>query len=464
MTSLRNTYLRIILPLILLLIAMGSVQAQTMQIFAKDSVWRYLQIRDGVRLSHERDTVGVMHAKFYASEGLQDFPVADIDSIVVKERDIPCLHLSFPDYPDVSMIWEKELYLDSWLNVNGNGSVEDVDSLQLQVKGRGNSTWEFDKKPMRLKFSKKISLLGLPKAKNFVLLANYIDPSHLRNSAMMWLAQRLGIRFSPTSQPCNVYINGKNIGLYLLTQKVGINSASIDIDETKGVLLELSKEYDEKYKFTSRIDKSPVMVKDPDFDEVFTDYLYTPAMALEAWEKDYNRAEQYVIYGKPFNFFDKESVVSYLLLYNLTCNDEIGHPKSLYMWKEALGDTCKYIVGPAWDFDHSFECDIDKEVWLPGIFRRMVLRSEFMEAYKEKLQQFYDNDYYEFRDFLYSETERILPSARQDGEIWPIEGQFIGWATRRPSTDPEGERDKMLDWIEARIQHLLKVAEEGRFR
>jgi hypothetical protein len=42
----------------------------------------------------------------------------------------------------------------------------------------------------------------------------------------------------------------------------------VDIDETRGVLFELDNNYDEKYKFLSKIFKLPVMVKDPDIDEL----------------------------------------------------------------------------------------------------------------------------------------------------------------------------------------------------
>ena len=42
--------------------------------------------------------------------------------------------------------------------------------LPLQIKGRGNYTWNaFDKKPYRLKLDSKAELLGMKKSKHFVL-------------------------------------------------------------------------------------------------------------------------------------------------------------------------------------------------------------------------------------------------------------------------------------------------------
>ena len=51
-----------------------------------------------------------------------------------------------------------------------------------KVRGRGNSTWYgTDKKPYQIDMEESVSLLGLAKAKKYVLLANYYDPSLLRN-------------------------------------------------------------------------------------------------------------------------------------------------------------------------------------------------------------------------------------------------------------------------------------------
>lgn len=45
-------------------------------------------------------------------------------------------------------------------NYNGSG----------KVKGRGNSSWGYDKKPYSIKLDEKASLLDIPKTKNMQLL------------------------------------------------------------------------------------------------------------------------------------------------------------------------------------------------------------------------------------------------------------------------------------------------------
>lgn len=221
-----------------------------MFVYRNDSVFNSTHLRSGVNVTHSTSGSPTIHIQDENGEMI-DIPMSSIDSCVLRVADIPTLHISLPDYPDVKDIWSKEDYVDAVLSIEGNGYCEDIDSLRLSLRGRGNTTWNMYKKPMRMKFPKKISLFGMAKQKNYVLLANYIDDSLMKNAIAFWIARRLGVPYANHTTPVNVIINGHPRGSYLITEKVGINSGSVDIDETKGILFELSGEYDEKYKFRS---------------------------------------------------------------------------------------------------------------------------------------------------------------------------------------------------------------------
>ena len=52
-----------------------------------------------------------------------------------------------------------------------------------KIRGRGNSTWYwYPKKPYRIKLDQKSELLGLKDNSDWVLLANYRDPTMLMNT------------------------------------------------------------------------------------------------------------------------------------------------------------------------------------------------------------------------------------------------------------------------------------------
>ena len=95
----------------------------------------------------------------------------------------------------------------------------------ISIKGRGNSTWDFPKKPYNITFYKKndfdkkdkTELIDGVKAKKWSLLANHLDNSLLRNKVAMDLANQMGIGLP--SRFVDLWMNGEYLGNYLLTPK-----------------------------------------------------------------------------------------------------------------------------------------------------------------------------------------------------------------------------------------------------
>lgn len=103
-----------------------------------------------------------------------------------------------------------------------------------QIKGRGNSTWLMDKRPYQIKLSKKASLVDGTKgnaSKKWVLLANYADPTLLRNSIVLNTAYELGLTSTPQCRTIDLYYDGEYRGTYLLTEKVEVGKGRVDIEE-----------------------------------------------------------------------------------------------------------------------------------------------------------------------------------------------------------------------------------------
>ncbi len=152
---------------------------------------------------------------------------------------------------DVTLVanWEyatKELPV---ININTNGaeinskidytsmtfSLENCQGELSEVTGgirlRGNTTLNFDKKPYRIKFDKKQSLFGLPKAKSWVLLADYLDSTGLYNYSAMSIAKKMpGLAFTTTPTKVNVYLNGEFKGIYTLCEQIQENEGRMDIE------------------------------------------------------------------------------------------------------------------------------------------------------------------------------------------------------------------------------------------
>ena len=113
-----------------------------------------------------------------------------------------------------------------YIEKDGNVS---YDGTLTSFKGRGNSTFAYSKKPYQVKLARKADFSGMGKGKTWLLIANWLDLSLLRNEVAMQLSRQIGMRYALDCQMADVYINGNYQGLYLVTEKVQIGENRINI-------------------------------------------------------------------------------------------------------------------------------------------------------------------------------------------------------------------------------------------
>ena len=97
-----------------------------------------------------------------------------------------------------------------------------------EIRGRGNSTWGYPKKPYKLKLDKKTDLFGMGKNKHWVLLASYNDTSFMRNTISYGLSGQLGMPFCD-SVWVEVVLNGRKIGNYMLCEQIRVDETRVDV-------------------------------------------------------------------------------------------------------------------------------------------------------------------------------------------------------------------------------------------
>lgn len=106
------------------------------------------------------------------------------------ESQLPRIDININNNPnDITKQYQEANFI-----VSNPNKTNESQSLTGKIKVRGNSTSEYPKKPYRIKLDKKASLLDLNsnnKFKDWVLLADWRDPSMLRNSAGLYLGQFL---------------------------------------------------------------------------------------------------------------------------------------------------------------------------------------------------------------------------------------------------------------------------------
>ncbi len=103
-----------------------------------------------------------------------------------------------------------------------------------ELKVRGNSTASRPKTPFKLKLSEKKDLLGLGggiESKHWVLLANDIDHSLMRNKLLYDFSGDIGTEFYFSSENIALVYNGEYEGVYQLCEQRRIDEGRIDITD-----------------------------------------------------------------------------------------------------------------------------------------------------------------------------------------------------------------------------------------
>ncbi len=389
------------------------------------------------------------------------------------------------------------------LILDKNGDVQYNGVLEY-IKGRGNSTWNFEKKPYNIKLDKKTDLFEMGKSKSWCLLANASDWSMIKNQLSYDLARKLGIFTTSDTFQVNLYLNGEYAGLYMLTEKVDIGENRIDIydlegntedvndkdlDEYKlagkqnsrefgsikyadipnnpdeitgGYLLELEKIYryvDEASGFITKIGQ-PVVVKTPEYaSKAQVQYI---SSYYQEFEDALYSATGYNSKGKHYSdYIDVDSLARMYIIYEFTSNFD-GCSSSFYLWKDVDG---KLTAGPLWDFDltlgHVQPNDLINHVPNVGDPNLLYVQTCFIGNHAENkkallAQAFSHTDFQERVEELWAEEfESYYPFFYENIELFKNEVQSsvlmnsIRWNTYNTTDTAEiiGHHGRQVDVI-----------------
>ncbi len=245
-----------------------------------------------------------------------------------------------------------------------------LDSTSVTIKGRGNSTWNLEKRPFQLKFDSKVNLFNNGQAKNkkWVLLANHIDRTLLRNNiALDWARTSLtNIPFTSSTQPVEFYLNGEYMGVYLVVEQSEANKGRVQATEPATPTTNLDEfgflaEWDdladanEDYIFTDDVLNQKFTVKNGFVDDDnLTDQNYNTCIkAIKSYVESVSSAIKNGDRTKIESLIDVDSAVDMFILQEFVKNADVGG-SSFYINKEA-GQ--KLVFNPPWDFDRAFGND-----------------------------------------------------------------------------------------------------------
>lgn len=379
---------------------------------------------------------------------------------------LPVLSISTTDGSDITSKdeWKAGIFK---FDPQGNPGIELL-SGELEIKGRGNSTWNMPKKPYSLKLKDKNSgkFMGMNAHKRWTLLANYADKTGLRNRVAFEMGKHSKLAWTPDSRYVEVILNGKFLGNYLLTEQIKIDSKRVNIQAidntetnsekiTGGWLMEIDRYYSlgETRYFRPDISQLPVIIKEPE-DANTTQMEYIKSFfnnlekliypSLPTGTSYYSATAQSAGVPDSTQFcqlLDIKTFIDYWIIQEVTGNGDSRLPGSVYMYKDVNGKLC---AGPLWDFDQT--TFIGNRIWMhydyvPNEYdyytlnRRAIMYAQLFkdQKFKAKAKQRWGEMYNYFltdvTKFIDQEYEKIAKSLEinwidigenQDQGVWAL--------------------------------------------
>ena len=375
-----------------------------------------------------------------------------IDDSVYPYAGLPRLVIETEDFAGIR---DRETEIPSHLQIYGERAPES-DVYELTVRGRGNSSFKMSKYGMKLEFADKVSLFGMPKSRDWALIANYGDKTHLRNYMMTRLSEWLGAKYTPRMQFVEVFLNRKYMGLYLLSETVkqAKNRVNIDANDT-----------------TFLIEKEDVKKFDPPYVLTDNDYYYhikSPKNPSDETKElllnhlnDFEKIMMEPFRHKDYEVMDWIDIDDYVLFYwvqEYSKNEDGNYARSVFMtWKK--GEPIHF--GPLWDFDLAFgnasrEQNQNPEDWY---IRKYRLNYYIMQnsVVKEAALDYWNNHRKTFKALIDSiPVYRAIIEKAIDNEYrrWPVIGNTENWALKDPYDSYDEAVEVMTEWMKKRYQWI----------
>lgn len=402
-------------------------------------------------------------------------------------------------------------YKESTISVMDESGTVTLNEVAGQVKVRGNWTTTYKKKPLRIKFDEKQSMLGLNEGndfKNWVLLASYKDRSFLRDITGYTLGKLLSPDYYASDfKLVEVYVNGEYFGVYILAEQQEVKKNRINIDDaedTSSTETGYIIEYDGYYKFEdadtvfelkhgSEVkDRNGEIVSEFNIEskEGYAGYTikndlnntaqkaYIAEYMQNLWEKCYEAVttktedeaksviEQYI---------DIPSLVDTYLLQEIVCDPDLYITSFFMTLDMSASGTKKLTFQAPWDFDSTMgnkKHDANEQGLFAGVvgydvnYQRkgtgnpwmmlLVNQSWFNDMVKTKWNEVKNTIPPIISNKISTLTNKYATNFENNYTIWPMEDNDEYRQEARDCKTQAAAAGQLGNWLTSRVETLEK--------
>lgn len=377
----------------------------------------------------------------------------------------------FVDIEDGQTIIEKTDEYAADLYFEGAETHKDGKVFAIEtIKGRGNMTWTLPKKPYKLKLDKKLNVLDMPsKNKHWILVANYLDQTLLKNDTAFCMSRQLALDWTPSSRPVEFYLNGSYQGAYSMIEHIRDDAERVNIGSRIGTVeaphpddgffVEMDWRLGEPFYFYTSIGHAYTVKTDSSAAERDMIAQYMADFENRLYDREHpnyiaNLAES----------LDIEAFIDYYLINELMRNFD-GYALSTFAYRPTGG---KLTFGPVWDFDLSADSNQTESLkswFLPN--KEPTFASPGTNSYMAELLEHPEMRAHTLARMKYLRTQmpQILSFLQQSQLLLdPVRQRDIALWHNADSKTYAQSVHALEDWLEQRSTWMINEMEAGRFR
>lgn len=304
-------------------------------------------------------------------------------------------------------------------NTDGVNRLSDTPTLKskIRIHVHGNTSKTFDKKSYKIDMvtdsgkENRQSVMGMDEHDEWILFGSALDKTLIRTYMWYNIAGQI-MDYAPNVRFCEVFLNGKYIGVYLMEETVTNGKDSrVDITEpiegsnSTGYILRLDRGSNKSIKnistftqYTYRsLTKMNIVYPGEKLTQSMADSISQEFSDFEKCLYSYDYDTN--LYGYE-NYIDTDSWVDYYVLNEFMCNADAGK-YSTYIYKD-ISEKYKMCI---WDLDSIFDnyqvdefkydtdYNMSLDIWFFMLFKDEDFTNKVIERYK-KLRQTYLSDSY----------------------------------------------------------------------
>lgn len=328
----------------------------------------------------------------------------------------------------------KNEYVNGRIKIYNCPELGIISDNDMKIRGRGNATWSFPKKPYKIKFKTKQSPFGFPLEKDWILLAEYRDRSLLRTAIMAEVSKAAGIDYTINYKHVDLYLNHEYMGTYLLTDQIEKSKERIDVNKDGFIIEHDSYYYNEPLFFTTDSLHFNFTFKYPDADN---ESIIQGDDNFSFISSYINRMEEALLElaNKPSdlqytNYIDVNSFVKFYLVVELTANFD---PNRYYVMKSR--DSLLKMM-PLWDAEWSLGLydpgwsTVPSNMsttafWRKPYYFKYLFQSPFFIQTLKKEWLSLKEQLPMVEKIIYNLCDKITTARASNWEKWPISGILI---------------------------------------